>query len=115
MTEDVAKELGVMIKLNRHHTQHVLRPPGHRNVLAILGYVVFECEAREPHFDPSFTHVTHELEGEARELQSHHSLIYHIHSLLTMRLDCDENSNTNTGTRTWTKTQKLAHRFGITR
>jgi hypothetical protein len=38
MTEDVAKELGVMIKLNRHHTAHVLRPPGHRNVLAILGY-----------------------------------------------------------------------------
>ena len=32
MTEDVAKELGVMIKLNRHHTAHVLRPPGHRNV-----------------------------------------------------------------------------------
>ena len=42
MTEDVAKELGVMIKLNRHHTQHVLRPPGHRNVLAILGYVWFK-------------------------------------------------------------------------
>ena len=28
----------------RHHTQHVLRPPGHRNVLAILGYVVLSAK-----------------------------------------------------------------------
>jgi ABC-type Mn2+/Zn2+ transport system ATPase subunit len=76
-------------------------PTNHLDLNAVLWldeYVVFECEAREPHFDPSFTHITHEIEREAREVQSHHSLIYHIHSLLTMRLDCDENSNTNART-----------------
>ncbi len=65
--------------------------------LLIELYVVFEREAREPHFHPSFTHVSHSCHLHYSKYSSRITLSYHIRSLITMRLEYYE-IRSNTGT-----------------
>ena len=65
--------------------------------LLIELYVVFEREAREPHFHPSFTHASHSCHLHYSKYSSRITISYHIRSLITMRLEYYE-IRSNTGT-----------------